>query len=130
MSRPAWWAIAGAILCALAIGAGAVGAHGLRDAVTPRRLEAWQVAADYQLIHGLALLALGLGSESAIVVNAKWLVRAAFTLLIGVTVFSGSLYALVLSDIAMLGAVTPFGGVLIVVGWALVIGAFYPRRCV
>ena len=128
MSRAAWWAIAGAILCGLAVAAGAFGAHGLRDTVTERRLEAWQVAAHYQLVHGLVLLALGLGSESVIVVRAGLLAWAARAFIIGVIVFSGSLYVLVLTDTAMLGAVTPFGGVLIMVGWALVVGALSPRR--
>lgn len=106
----------GGVLGALAVGLGAFGAHGLREQLTPARLETWQTAAHYHLVHALALVALAalaptLGPGAAQRVAIAWLA--------GVLIFSGSLYALCLTDIRVLGAITPFGGVSLIVGWGL-----------
>jgi len=100
--------------------AGAFGAHGLASRVSPERLEAWQTAATYQLFHSIALLALALSilyaSNRTKKSTALWVCRS---WLLGVIIFSGSLYGLVLSGINWLGAITPIGGTLLIVGWAL-----------
>ena len=100
--------------------AGAFGAHGLADQVTPARLEVWRTASNYQLLHALALLSFGfaIASSSRLSANrlAMWVCRC---WLVGVLVFSGSLYALVMLDLPVLGAVTPLGGTLLIIGWAL-----------
>ncbi len=111
---------AGALLGFLGVGAGAFGAHAIRQRVTPERLDNWKTAADYQLWHALATIASGL-------VAVRWASGAAaaagWCFVAGVVVFSGSLYALALTDRRKLGAITPFGGVLFLVGWGFLVVA-------
>ena len=106
---------AGALLGFVGVGAGAFGAHAIRQRVIPDRLDIWKTAADYQLWHALATIASGL-------IAVRWASGAAaaagWCFVAGVVVFSGSLYALALTDRRRLGAITPFGGVLFLVGWA------------
>jgi uncharacterized membrane protein YgdD (TMEM256/DUF423 family) len=110
----------GAVSAALAVAAGAFGAHGLRATVTPDRLAAFETAARYQMYHALALLAVGLlASRLSPVITrlAGWLFVA------GTGLFAGSLYMLVLTDTPALGIITPFGGVAFMAGWvALAVG--------
>lgn len=101
----------GALLAFLGVALGAFGAHALDGLLSPDRLETYQTAVRYQMFHALGLLALGALPEQA------W--RAAPWLLWGSVIFSGSLYALVFSEVSVLGAVAPIGGVLQLVGWAL-----------
>lgn len=106
----------------LGVALGAFGAHGLKSRLSPDMLTIWQTGVLYHLIHAVALLGLGVlaqrGSGSAVSV-AGW----AFTA--GILVFSGSLYALALSGVRVLGAITPIGGVAFLVGWgALVVATF------
>jgi len=104
----------------LGVAAGAFGAHAIRERVTPERLDNWKTAADYQLWHALATIAAG-------VIAARWesgaAAAAGLCFIAGVIVFSGSLYALALTDGRKLGAITPIGGVLFLVGWALLVVA-------
>jgi uncharacterized membrane protein YgdD (TMEM256/DUF423 family) len=123
VSRPAL-GVAG-LLGLSAVAMGAFGAHGLRARLGPEMLEVYRTGALYHLVHALAVLAVALG--------AAHLRRAALivTLLTaGVVVFSGSLYALAITRIVQLGAVTPIGGLLFMAAWALLaIEAFArPRR--
>ncbi len=97
-----------AALGAIGIALGAFGAHGLQDLVAPERLETWETASRYHLLHAVAMLAL---PDDARRTRQLWLA--------GVTLFSGSLYALVLLDLPILGAVTPLGGLSFIAGWAL-----------
>jgi len=117
---PRWLLLAASLLGATGVMAGAFGAHGLASRVSPERLEAWQTAATYQLFHSIALLALALSilyaSNLTKTSTALWVCRS---WLVGVIIFSGSLYGLVLSGINWLGAITPIGGTLLIVGWAL-----------
>lgn len=99
-----------AVLGATAVAAGAFGAHALVDVLTPDRLDTWNTAARYQLIHAVALLAL-----SGFDVRRRGRVAALWTA--GTLIFSGSLYLLCLSGIGVLGAITPIGGVLLIAGW-------------
>lgn len=104
----------GAVFGFLAVATGAFGAHGLQDRLDPHMLTIWETAARYQMYHALALLALGawaVRNPNASVALPAW----AFT--IGTVVFSGSLYVLALSGIKILGAVTPFGGIALMIGW-------------
>lgn len=98
-----------AVLGALAVAAGAFGAHALRDHVPAARLETWHTAASYHLVHAVVLLVLATASR------ARPLSFGLFAT--GILVFSGSLYALVLLDLPWLGAVTPLGGVAFILGW-------------
>jgi uncharacterized membrane protein YgdD (TMEM256/DUF423 family) len=106
----------GAALALLAVAFGAFGAHALRDVVTPERLQTFETGVRYQMYHATALLVM-----SALPLKNY---RAAWLLLIGTIIFSGSLYLLVLTNISILGAVTPLGGVLQIIGWALLFFSF------
>ena len=121
--------MAGGILGGLGVALGAFGTHWLQDAVQrwglepeeqTKRLEIWEVAVRYQMYHALALLALGVLATRA---NDRCLGWSAKLLLVGVIIFSGCLYALVLSGIKMLGAIVPVGGTCLMVGWMLLAGA-------
>jgi uncharacterized membrane protein YgdD (TMEM256/DUF423 family) len=121
------WLFCGALLGCLAVICGAFGAHGLErlfesqqqlgewsPSDVARKLANWETAARYQMYHALALLVVGWMARQ----RSGWafhLAGAAFV--IGVLIFSGSLYALVLTGITGLGAIVPIGGVLLVVGW-------------
>lgn len=118
------FATVGALSGGLAVAAGAFGAHALRARLEPRLLEVFETAVQYQMYHAVALLAAawllargGAGAGAALL--AAW----AFTA--GTVIFSGSLYALALTGIRGLGAITPIGGVAFLVGWgALALAAW------
>ena len=102
----------------LGVAFGAFGAHGLRARLSPDLLAVFETGVRYQMYHALAILAVGL-----IVVRLDgWLYRGAGWLFAGgIVLFSGSLYALALTGVTTLGAVTPIGGLLFLLGWAFLI---------
>ena len=101
-----------AILGFLGVALGAFGAHGLREHLAPGMLEVYKTGVLYHLLHAVALLAVALGAERL----AR--PRAVATLFAtGVVIFSGSLYALALTGVGTLGAITPLGGLLLMAGW-------------
>ena len=107
-----------AIACFLAFVAvafGAFGAHALESRVSLARVEIWAVAVHYHSLHALAMIALSAALDNK---HSVWLQRAQTFFVIGVCLFSGSLYLLVLTDTPQLGAVTPLGGVSLLAGWA------------
>jgi len=117
-SRLGWRLSLAALLGATGVVAGAFGAHGLRGDVSVERLSVWETAAHYQLIHAVVLLALlGLRTTATQAVKLRWLDAAEGLIALGILVFSGSLYLLVLTDTAALGAVTPLGGMALIAGW-------------
>ena len=103
-----------AALCFLAVVLGAFGAHALRSTLETRgMLDAWNKAVLYHFIHAIALFALALyGTANR---GAWWLLFA------GIFLFSGSLYVMALTNLRWLGAVTPFGGLCFLAGWAWLI---------
>lgn len=106
---------AGAIFAFLAVAAGAFGAHALRARLAPDLLDVFETGARYQMYHALALLVVAwLGSQmpGALVTAAGW------SFIVGIVVFSGSLYILALADLRWMGAITPIGGVAFLAGWA------------
>ena len=108
-----------ALLGATGVMLGAFGAHGLRDLLSVARMETYQTAVTYQMWHALALLGvaiLGAGATGSAAVK-RWLAIAAFSLTLGTLIFSGSLYLLVLLDKPIFGAITPIGGVVMIIGW-------------
>lgn len=116
MAGTAWLRLA-AILGGLAVVLGAFGAHGLKHKLDALETTAiYQTAVQYHFYHALALLAVALlalrGRSSPALAVAGW----CFTF--GLLVFSGTLYALALSGVKWLGAITPIGGVALIVGWA------------
>jgi len=94
---------------------GAFGAHGLKALLTADQLAIYHTGVDYQFVHALALLLLGTLAHHQ---SPKAWQVAAILFIAGVFIFSGSLYLLVLTDIAWLGAITPIGGVSFIAGWA------------
>lgn len=108
--------IIASLLLMLGVATGAFGAHGLRAHVGPELLAVWQTAVLYQLVHALGLLGLAALTHR---LHHKLASSSALFLLAGIVIFSGSLYALVLSGVRMLGAITPIGGVSFMVGWLL-----------
>ena len=104
----------------IAVAAGAFGAHALRDRLTADMLGTWQTAAAYQLYHALALLAVGIVLGRFSSEGPPWLSASGWLFVAGTVLFSGSLYALALSGVTWLGAVTPLGGVAFLLGWAAV----------
>jgi uncharacterized membrane protein YgdD (TMEM256/DUF423 family) len=102
----------GALCGALAVVAGAFGAHGLRARVTPDMLAVFETGARYGMYHALALVLVGvIAARVPEAATAGWLFVA------GVTIFSGSLFLLVLTGQRWLGAVTPIGGLALIAGW-------------
>jgi uncharacterized membrane protein YgdD (TMEM256/DUF423 family) len=104
----------GALSALVSVAAGAFGAHGLRVRLTPEYLAVFETAARYQMYHALGLLAVAWAITrwpGALPVWAGWLFVA------GTVLFSGSLYALALTGVRWLGAITPLGGVAFLAGW-------------
>ncbi|MEY4479794.1 MAG: hypothetical protein RLZZ267_472 [Bacillota bacterium] len=114
--------IIGAIGMALSVMLGAFGAHALKDILSERMLANWQTGVHYQMVHALGILFLGLLYAKA---DLKLFRQAAWLMAVGIIFFSGSLYIMALTGITLLGAITPIGGVLFILGWIFVIrGAF------
>jgi uncharacterized membrane protein YgdD (TMEM256/DUF423 family) len=105
----------GALAGVVGVALGAFGAHGLRGRLSPEMLAVFETGVRYQMYHALALLALGaLGTA----IGGRLLTIAGWSFTAGIVLFSGSLYLLALTDIRVLGAITPLGGVAFLVGWA------------
>jgi|SRR5690554_4691261 len=104
------------IAMALAVAFGAFGAHALKERLSAGDLEIWKTGVLYQLIHALALLAIAASWHMLEGPRSDWAVRL---IMAGMTVFSFSLYLLVLTGPRWLGAITPIGGVMMIVGWLL-----------
>jgi uncharacterized membrane protein YgdD (TMEM256/DUF423 family) len=120
------WLSIGAIYGLLAVALGAFGAHALKTRLPADLTAVYQTAVQYQMYHALALLAVGLLASRTSAPALNW-AGAGFAF--GVLLFSGSLYALALSGVRGLGAVTPLGGLLLLLGWvALLVAAPAPPR--
>ena len=102
------------ILLMLAVMLGAFGSHGLKDMVTAARLLTWQTAVDYQMSQALGLLVISFVEPDKM---TRWFNWGRKLLVVGMIIFSGSLYILVLTDIGVLGAITPIGGTALIAGW-------------
>lgn len=113
--------IAGAVNAAIAVMLGAFGAHALKERLSERYLAIWETAVQYQMFHAIGLLVIGVLASSALFGDITQLKWAGYLILGGIIIFSGSLYALSLSGIGVLGAITPIGGVLFIAGWILLI---------
>src|SRR5215212_6209295 len=107
--------VAGALLVAFAVAAGAFGAHALAARLSPARLATWETAARYHMYGALSVLLVALAMTrftSALLATAGW------TLVVGTLIFGGTVYALALGAPRWLGAITPLGGVSFIGGWA------------
>jgi uncharacterized membrane protein YgdD (TMEM256/DUF423 family) len=111
-----WWLVIGAVNALLSVAAGAFGAHALK-ARLPQDLQViFETGARYHMYHALGLVAVGLLGHfrpSSLLSGAGW------AMLVGILLFSGSLYALALSGVRALGAITPLGGLGFLAGWLM-----------
>ena len=116
----------GAIFAFLAVALGAFGAHGLKGRIDPYLLEVYKTGVQYHLAHALGLILLGVIVELRGFDRAyRWSGIAMGT---GIVLFSGSLYLMAVTGIRWLGMVTPIGGVLFLVAWALLATAAWRRH--
>ena len=106
-----------AIFGGLSVAGGAFGAHALREKISERSLEIFDTGARYQMYHALALLLVAM-LMSRLDSPPTTLLVSGWVFIIGVVIFSGSLYALSLTGIKSLGAVAPLGGLALILGWA------------
>lgn len=108
--------IIGAINGFLAVALGAFGAHGLEGKLTEKQLATWEKAVDYQMFHTAAILATGLLMQKIQAASLTW---AGWMFLVGIIIFSGSLYIYSTTSIRMFAMTTPIGGFAFLIGWVL-----------
>ena len=106
----------GPALCALAVLAGAFGAHGLKARLSPEALALWETSARYLIYAGFGLTLLGLAARQGARPGFGW---AAAGMLVGAVIFSGTVAALALGGPRWLGVVTPLGGLLLILGFGM-----------
>jgi uncharacterized membrane protein YgdD (TMEM256/DUF423 family) len=112
----------GALMGFVGVGLGAFGAHGLRGRLTPDMLAVFETGVRYQMYHALALVAVAAMMSR---IEGRAVLVAGWSFIAGILIFSGSLYALALSGVTTLGAITPIGGVAFLAGWiALAVAVF------
>jgi uncharacterized membrane protein YgdD (TMEM256/DUF423 family) len=115
--------VIGALSACLGVAAGAFGAHALRDRLSAEMLDVFKTGVTYQMYHALALLGVGLLLARLSIDGSIWFNAAGWLFVVGTILFSGSLYLLALTGTTWLGAITPLGGVALLVGWlALAVG--------
>tara|TARA_B100000446_G_C10270683_1_gene240276 strand:- start:73 stop:444 length:372 start_codon:yes stop_codon:yes gene_type:complete len=112
----AGWFATGSVLCGLGVILGAFGAHGLRARLSPEMLVVFETGVRYHLIHALGLLAVAWAASRW---PGSYVSIAGYLFVAGIFIFSGSLYVLAITGIRWLGAITPIGGVCLIVGWGL-----------
>ncbi len=110
--------IVGAIMAFLAVALGAFGAHALKNRLTPDMLEIFEVGVRYHMYHALGLLAVAWATS-------RWpesnVTAAGWAFIVGIIIFSGSLYILSMTGMRWFGAVTPLGGLAFLIGWAILV---------
>ncbi len=117
--------ISGSSLAALGVILGAFGAHALKDKLQPEQIQIFETGVRYQMYHSLALIFLFLAGDK---LQSSWLVYSGWFLIIGVILFSGSIYLLACRELlgidswkGILGPVTPLGGLSLIAGWGCLI---------
>jgi uncharacterized membrane protein YgdD (TMEM256/DUF423 family) len=119
------WFITGSLIAGLGVAAGAFGAHALKQRLSPEFLQVFETGVRYQMYHAFGLLVVAVAMD-------RWpnnaLQIAGWLFLAGIILFSGSLYALCLSGIRVLGAITPIGGLCFLAGWAFLAFAIWRGR--
>lgn len=110
--------VSGSILAMLAVALGAFGAHGLEDRLDAHMLSVFETGVRYHMYHALGLLVIA--ALAARLPQSRSLLWAGRLLILGIVIFSGSLYALSLTGFTRLGMITPIGGVLFIAGWFMV----------
>ena len=110
--------ILGSSFAMVGVIAGAFGAHGLKGRISSGMLETFEVAVRYQMYHALGLLAVAWAISQW---SSQLIHIAGWSFVIGILIFSGSLYILSLTEIRWFGAITPIGGLVLIVGWVCLI---------
>lgn len=128
MTTDGRWIAVGAILAAAAVVMGAFGAHAMEDYLAQcenggRRMEVWKTASHYHIIHAIGLVLVGLTPSA----KPKLIKIAAWLLTVGILIFSGLLYVYSYTDLRILGAFVPIGGIAMIVGWVTFAVAAYPK---
>ena len=118
MERHILWIIIGSTLAALAVAIGAFGAHGLKSRVSADDLIIFETGVRYQMYHSLALILLGLIGVNF---QSNVVQLPAILFLVGIIIFSGTLYLIPLTGLRWLGAITPIGGTALILGWIMLI---------
>ena len=113
-----FWFGMGCLMAGLAVAAGAFGAHALKQRLSADLLAVFETGVRYQMFHALGLMVLALAIDRWANLSFQWV--GGFWLG-GILLFSGSLYALCLTGVRSLGAVTPFGGLCFLLGWVLLV---------
>ena len=108
--------IIGSVFAALSVLLGAFGAHGLKNRLSIEDLAIFETAVRYQMYHALGILFMGLASFD---ITEKLVSAPAYFLILGIIVFSGSLFLLVFTNLRWFGAITPIGGLCLIIGWLL-----------
>ena len=121
------YGVSGGALGFLGVAAGAFGAHALRSTLGPAMMQVYETGARYQLVHALALVLTAVSLERQ---DSRALAAAGAMFVSGCVLFSGSLYALALTESPAWGLVTPFGGACFLVGWLCLAAGFTGRRSV
>lgn len=122
---------AGALLAALAVALGAFGAHGLKNFVEEETIKTFQTAVQYQMYHALALVFTGILYEKQV---TRLIKITGWFFISGILLFSGSLYLLTFLKatetvgLNKLGLITPFGGLLFIIGWGSLFLTFWRRK--
>jgi uncharacterized membrane protein YgdD (TMEM256/DUF423 family) len=104
----------GALMAFLDVAFGAFGAHALRERLSPDLLAVFETGVRYQMYHALGILIVAVVLSRSASPSAVW---AGWCFVIGIVLFSGSLYVLALTGVGILGAITPFGGLFFLAGW-------------
>ena len=104
----------GAISGALAVITGAFGAHALKNIISFDMMEVYKTGVQYHFYHTFAILAVGILMKNNVTKYLKW---SGWLFVLGIILFSGSLYALAISNIKSIGIITPFGGLAFIAGW-------------
>ncbi|MCZ8524109.1 MULTISPECIES: DUF423 domain-containing protein [Paenibacillus] len=105
----------GAVCGFLAVAIGAFGAHMVKNNISEAMFANYQTGVQYHMFHALALVAIGLAA--AVLPGQAHLRRAGWAMLAGIVIFSGSLYVMALTNLRVLGAITPIGGLAFLFGW-------------
>ena len=124
---------AGAIFCGVAVVLGAFGAHALKDVLpewydalrASEKLEVWKTAVMYQLMHGFALLFVGLYARFQ---ASRLLTFSSYAFAVGIFLFSGDLYLWVLTDISIFAMIVPLGGLSFILGWLGIVLTTFSRK--
>jgi uncharacterized membrane protein YgdD (TMEM256/DUF423 family) len=106
----------GAVFGFLSVALGAFGAHALKDRLSPEMAAVYHTAVEYQMAHSLGLILVALSTAH---VPSKLLTYVGWLFVVGIVLFSGSLYLLAVTGVTILGAITPLGGVCFLAGWSL-----------